>query len=79
MRGLKITFSPVIRGPCNHAQAEKTYRPSNKLQHLVRARNNRCTAPGCGRPAAACDLDHTRLWHQGGLTCSCDLALLCKR
>jgi len=78
LRGLKITFSPVIRGPCHHDQAETSYRPSNKLAHLVRARNNRCTAPGCSRPATACDLDHTRPWHQGGLTCPCDLAPLCR-
>jgi Domain of unknown function (DUF222) len=76
--GLKITFSPVIRGPCDHSQAEAGYRPSRKLQHLVRARNNRCTAPGCGRPAARCDLDHTQPWHDGGLTCPCDLAPLCR-
>ena len=36
------------------------------------------TAPGCGQPAARCDLDHTRPWHQGGLTCPCDLAPLCR-
>ena len=75
---LKITFYPVIRGPCDHGQAEDTYRPSRKLQHLVRVRNARCTAPGCGRPAARCDLDHTRPWHLGGITCPCDLAPLCR-
>jgi len=78
LRGMKITFSPVIRGPCDHAQAENGYRPSRKLAHLVRARNTRCTAPGCGRTAIACDLDHTQPWHQGGLTCPCDLAPLCR-
>ncbi len=75
---LKITFHPVIRGPCDHGQAEDTYRPSRKLQHLVRVRNGRCTAPGCGRPAARCDLDHTKPWHRGGITCPCDLAPLCR-
>ena len=75
---LKITFHPVIRGPCDHGQAENTYRPSRKLQHLVRVRNARCTAPGCGRPAARCDLDHTKPWHRGGITCPCDLAPLCR-
>jgi hypothetical protein len=75
---LKITFYPVIRGPCDHSQAEDTYRPSRKLQHLVRVRNGRCTAPGCGRPAARCDLDHTKPWHRGGITCPCDLAPLCR-
>jgi hypothetical protein len=42
----------IIRGPCHHAQAERRYRPGRKLQHLVNARNTRCTAPGCGQPAA---------------------------
>ena len=70
---------PVARGPCDHAHAETGYHPTRKLAHLIRARNGRCTAPGCGRPAARCDLDHTVPWDQGGLTCECDLAPLCKR
>src|SRR5437588_598604 len=58
--------TPAIRGPCQPAQAEGRYRPSRKLQHLVRARNATCTATGCGRRAARCDLDHTAPHHQGG-------------
>jgi hypothetical protein len=45
---------------------------------LVNARNARCTALGCGRPAARCDLDHTTPWHHDGLTCPCNLAPLCR-
>ena len=71
-------LTPVIRGPCHHARAEHRYRPSRKLQHLVRARNTTCTAPGCGRRAASCDLDHTDPHHQGGRTCECNLAPLCR-
>jgi uncharacterized protein DUF222 len=71
-------LTPVIRGPCHHARAEHRYRPSRKLQHLVRARNTTCTAPGCGRRAASCDLDHTAPHHQGGRTCECNLAPLCR-
>jgi hypothetical protein len=70
--------NPVIRGPCQHAQAEHRYRPSRKLQHLIKSRNATCTAPGCGRRAAACDLDHTDPHHQGGRTCECNLAPLCR-
>jgi hypothetical protein len=69
---------PVIRGPCQHAQAEHRYRPSRKLQHLIKARNASCTAPGCGRRAASCDLDHTEPHHHGGRTCECNLAPLCR-
>jgi hypothetical protein len=74
----RFTLNAVIRGPCDHSQAETHYKPSRKLQHLITARSARCTAPGCGRPAARCDLDHTNPWHQGGLTCPCNLAPLCR-
>jgi hypothetical protein len=83
LRGLQdflniTTLTPVIRGPCPHAQAEDRYRPSRKLAHLIKARNASCTAPGCGRRAARSDLDHTRPHHDGGLTCECNLAPLCR-
>ena len=45
---------------------------------MVRARNATCTPPGCGRRAASCDLDHTDPHHQGGRTCECNLAPLCR-
>jgi hypothetical protein len=75
---LSTPLTPITRGPCDHAHAEAGYRPTRKLAHLIRARNTRCTAPGCGRPAARCDLDHTIAWDQGGITCECDLAPLCR-
>jgi hypothetical protein len=78
LRARTLTWHPVIRGPCDHAQAERRYRPGRLLQHLVRARNARCTAPGCGQPAARCDLDHTDPWEHGGPTCPCNLAPLCR-
>jgi hypothetical protein len=75
---LKSPLIPLARGPCDHAHAEIGYHPSRKLQHLVRARSATCTAPGCTRPAVRCDLDHTVPWDQGGITCECDLAPLCR-
>jgi hypothetical protein len=76
---LNITqLVPVIRGPCEHTRAEGHYRPSRKLFHRVKAWNTTCTAPGCGRRAAACDLDHTEPHDQGGRTCECNLAPLCR-
>jgi hypothetical protein len=76
---LNITkLTPVIRGPCPHARAEYRYRPGRQLRHLVRARNATCAAPGCGRRAASCDLDHTSPHDQGGRTCECNLAPLCR-
>jgi hypothetical protein len=78
LRSLGLRLVPIARGHCDHAQAETGYRPSRRLQHLVRARSAQCSAPGCGRPAARCDLDHTVPWDQGGITCECDLAPLCR-
>jgi hypothetical protein len=75
---LKTPLIPVARGPCDHARAETGYHPSRALQHLIRARSATCTAPGCRRPAARCDLDHTVPWDQGGRTCECGLAPLCR-
>jgi hypothetical protein len=75
---LRIQLTPIARGTCGHQHAEPGYRPSRALQHLIKVRNARCTAQGCGRPAARCDLDHTIAWDQGGLTCECDLAPLCR-
>ena len=72
-------LEPVVQGACDHAHAEPGYRPSRKLRHLVAARNARCTAYGCGRPATSCDYDHTQPWEDGGLTCACNLAPLCRR
>jgi hypothetical protein len=71
---LKAQLTPIAKGACDHAHAEPGYRPSRKLRHLVMARNARCTAPGCGRPAAACDQDHTQPWEDGGITCECGLS-----
>jgi Domain of unknown function (DUF222) len=78
LASLRIRLAPIARGGCGHARAEPGYRPSRKLQHLIKVRNARCTAPGCHRPAGRCDLDHTQPWQQGGLTCECDLAPLCR-
>jgi hypothetical protein len=76
---LGVQLEPVTRGACDHAQAEPRYRPSRALRHLVMARSTRCVAPGCSSPATACDQDHTREWEDGGITCGCNLAPLCRR
>ncbi|MGD0603113.1 MAG: DUF222 domain-containing protein [Streptosporangiaceae bacterium] len=78
LRSLRVTLAPIARGTCDHRHAEAGYQPSRKLRHLIRARSTRCSAPGCGRPAARCDLDHTLAWDAGGITCECDLAPLCR-
>jgi Domain of unknown function (DUF222) len=75
---LGITLTPVSTGTCDHRAIEPGYVPSRKLRHLITARNTTCAAPGCGKPAARCDLDHTIPFEKGGLTCECGLAPLCR-
>ncbi|MCW2944038.1 MAG: endonuclease [Actinoallomurus sp.] len=59
--------------------AESNYRPSGTLRHLIETRDRTCRFPGCRRPAPRCDLDHTRPFHDGGPTCACNLAPLCRK
>jgi hypothetical protein len=77
-QGFTLTINPLARGTCDHRHQEPGYQPSRRLRHLVTARTPTCTAPGCGRPAVRCDLDHTVPFDQGGRTCECDLAPLCR-
>lgn len=44
---------------------EPHYRPSVKLDRYVRARDRRCSFPGCTRKARHADLDHTIPWQPG--------------
>jgi Domain of unknown function (DUF222) len=73
-----LTIAPLARGSCNHQHEEPRYQPSRKLRHHIEARSTTCTAPGCRQPAARCDLDHTIPFDQGGRTCECNLAPLCR-
>ncbi|HWI31122.1 MAG TPA: HNH endonuclease signature motif containing protein [Microbacterium sp.] len=54
------------------------YRPPPALRRLVRWRADRCMAPGCGVPAARCEIDHTIAWQDGGDTALENSAPLCK-
>lgn len=53
------------------------YRPNTDLDRTVRARDKQCTSIGCGRPAEACDLDHTIPWPVGP-TSYTNLKALCR-
>jgi hypothetical protein len=65
LRQLKITPAPIAKGTCDHAHREDRYRPSRRLQHLIRARTTRCPAPGCTAQAIHDEVDHTVPWPAG--------------
>ena len=79
LRRLNVTLTPIAKGrTCDHADREDRYTPSRKLRDLIRARTDRCTAPGCGALAVHCDLDHT-VAYPDGFTCQCGLGPACRR
>jgi hypothetical protein len=65
LRSLRVRLSLIARETCDHRHAETGYWPSRKLRHLITTRSTRCSAPGCGRPAARCDLDQCGRLGQG--------------
>jgi hypothetical protein len=74
-----FTIALLPGNTCDHAWQTPTYQPSPALRHLVEARHSSCVFPGCRRPAAQCDKDHTVPYDQSGKTCLCNLAPLCRR
>jgi hypothetical protein len=78
LRRLNVTFDPIARDACDHAHAEDRYVPSRRLRHLLRARNQTCTAPACNAQAVYCDYDHT-VPYPDGPTCECNLNPKCRR
>jgi Domain of unknown function (DUF222) len=67
----------IARGMCDHQHAESRYVPSRKLKHLVRARTQICTAPGCGGQSIHADQDHV-IPYPDGPTCECNLHAPCR-
>jgi hypothetical protein len=77
---LNLTITSLATGQdCAHERSSPGYRPPPSLVHIIGIRQRTCTFPGCRRPAHRCDQDHTIPYDQGGRTCTCNLAPLCRR
>jgi hypothetical protein len=74
-----IAVNRLETGDCRHLRESPSYRPPLRLRHLITIRQPTCSFPGCRRPASRCDEDHTLPYDQGGRTCECNLAPLCRR
>src|SRR5690625_4079415 len=58
-----------------------SYTPTARISDQVRLRSESCIFPFCNRPAWRCDVDHAEPWKpdgEGGATCTCNLAPLCR-
>jgi hypothetical protein len=60
------------------APPEPGYVPSKALADFVRCRDLTCRWPGCDRPAAQCDIDHTIPYANGGPTHASNLKCYCR-
>jgi len=77
LRRLRVEPSRIARGECDHRNYSGKYVISRKVKHLIQARASTCTAPGCNRPAAEADADHTIPWPDGP-SCECNLGAPCR-
>ena len=80
LRDLGLTpesFTPIAQGECSHQHAEDRYTPSRKLKHLIRARAQYCTGPGCGAQSFHADQDHV-IPYPDGPTDECNLHAPCR-
>ena len=68
----------MLGGPSQILDLGRSTRVWNRAQRRAAALRDRgCTAPGCDRPPAACQLHHARHWIDGGPTDLTNAALLC--
>jgi hypothetical protein len=76
------TWSQLIVDPGTGAPlalARRRYTPTAAMRRFLGARDATCRFPGCDKPAAAAEADHTTEWSQGGTTDTDNLALLCRQ
>ena len=73
----QVTMKPVI--DLNEHIHVDGYEVPDRLREQTALRDHTCAFPWCTRPARRCDQDHVTPYHQGGTTCSCNIAPLCRR
>ena len=73
----QLTVLPVV-DLADHESVDR-YEVSDRLQTRVGLLTPTCVFPWCARPARRCDKDHVIAHGDGGATCSCNLAPLCRR
>ncbi|WP_166390954.1 HNH endonuclease signature motif containing protein [Nocardioides ochotonae] len=73
----QVTIKPVIDLEAHHHT--DAYAIPDRLVEQTRLAQPVCAFPWCERPARRCDTDHVTAHGDGGETCSCNLAPLCRR
>lgn len=73
----KVTVKPVV-DLADHIHVE-AYEAPDRLKEQKGLVDLHCVFPHCTRPAQRCDCDHVVAHADGGPTCSCNTAPLCRR
>jgi hypothetical protein len=73
-----IQIGPLPTGECDHRWQARGHDPGMMLRHLTEVRHATCTGPGCRRPAARCDFEHSVPYEAGGRTCLCNGGPKCR-
>ena len=59
-------------------QPVDSYEIPDRIAPAGQLRDHHCVFPHCTKPAERCDLDHIEPHADGGATCPCNLAPLCR-
>jgi len=73
----RIVVKPVI-DLADHVHVD-AYEIPDRIAERTDLRDLHCVFPYCHRPARRCDKDHRQPYDQGGPTCTCNIAALCRR
>ena len=71
----RLVVHPLTGAPL--AIGRTRYAPTAAMRRFLALRDATCSFPGCDKPHAATEADHTRPWAHGGNTDTNNLALLC--
>ncbi|WP_165372350.1 HNH endonuclease signature motif containing protein, partial [Nocardioides iriomotensis] len=75
--GTTITVRPVL-DLAEHLSGT-AYETPDRLAEQATHVDGTCVFPWCSRPARSADCDHVQPHAEGGPTCSCNIARLCRR
>jgi hypothetical protein len=79
--GTANSFTRILTHPETGAMlsiGKDPYKVTKLMRKVLGVRDETCRFPGCSRPAAQSDIDHTQDWQYGGATEIDNLACLCE-
>ncbi|RYU10665.1 HNH endonuclease signature motif containing protein [Nocardioides iriomotensis] len=75
--GTTVTVRPVL--DLDEHISSTAYETPDRLAEQANEVDETCVFPWCSRPAWSADCDHVHPHAEGGTTCSCNIARLCRR